>query len=454
MSHVQPSSPVIAEQQPQQQGYQQQKQPLHSSNPDACLQLQLVSNQGIASDTERPDEGQAGQGITMLPSGGSPVHDQAAGLQEESDVSPSHVSQSVVSCNSHDSGQAEGLSHEQQNQEEQVIGQLGHMPLEQAAQDHITHQGQFLPQTMQEPDQAVSDETGAHALSPAGAVDRLPAPAGAVPLSSKKQKPGRAQSQKPSQQLPQPKQQVPQPTQQQQQEKLAKSLSDDRQHPNQISRAGSREASAIPAESQQSAVHSLLPAAQIRTAPPQEGRAQGHKHRVQLVAGQAALDDKVPSGRTKKHERVDGGAADQSGAKPRKRGRPRLDAAYPPDDVTTTDSQTGFEGHQADTERIQAQVRTSCRNQHGDEVVSDLPKPEGQHTDDIHIDVHFQECEQAVANATLEAHADDGLTRLGKRHIDTSSNVKGDAGASSTAPAAKRHLRSRDSDAIKPWWVV
>jgi len=476
---AQPSPPVIA--QHQKQLDQQQQKHKH------CSSQQKVSTEAAVIEQE---QGQPGEGRANLPSWISPKPEQAHSSQQESHVSPSHVSQSPDGSSSHGLAASWQLSHGQQSRQEHVTG--GHMMLPDLAMSQVSSQVQASQpllqttdkpnqamsaaepiQAMFEPDEGMANDTEAHALKPAGAVGS-PAPAAKSASTAKNAKLASLSStsgQKLSRQLQKPQQQPPctenpstedQPQQQQQQgrkskqklsqqklsqqqqqqqAKLSKLHALNTEQAHQLSRAGSRETSAVPAESQQSAVHALGRTRQ--TQPVQEVH---HTSRECVPQASALFQKALPehqatSGRGKRQWKAVQEAED--GVKAKKSRRSCTNALSCPEQEVEV-GQTFTEA-----KHIRAQKAGRKRPSDADE----LHNPQ-QHVAALHS--HGRESRPAVYNAAgADVHAD-ALVEPVRRQIEINSECKSDAAASTDGPAAKRHRRSRDrpSDANKPWWVV
>ena len=479
------SPPVIA--QHQQHLDQQQQQHRHRASQ------QKVSTEAAVIEQE---EGQPGEGRANLPSWISPKPEQDHSSQQESHVSPSHVSQSPDSSSSHGLAASQQLSLEQRSRQEHVTS--GHMLLPDLAMSQVSSQVQAIQpllQTADKPDQAMSaaepdqamfeadkgmtDETEAHALKPAGAVDSPALAAKSAPMA--KQERLASSSGTSGQKLPRPlqktQQQLPctdddstenQPQQQQQgrkskhkpsqhklsQQKLSQQQQQQQEEeanlllhaPNteqayQLSKAASRETSAIPAESQQSAVHALGGTRQSQ--PAQEMHRTSHECVPQASAlfQKALPEHQATSGRRKRHWKAVQEADD--GVKADKRRRSCKDALSCPE-------------QEVEVGQTVTEAKDVCAQKAGSKrpsVAEDLHNSQ-EHVAALHS--QGRESRPAVDQvARADVHAD-ALVKPVRRQMEINSECKSDAAASTDGPAAKRHRRSRDrpSDANKPWWVV
>lgn len=477
---AQPSPPVIA--QHQQQLDHQQQQHKH------CSSQQKVSTEPAVIAQE---QGQPGEGRAKLPSWISPQPEQDHSSQQESHVSPSHVSQSPDNSSSHGLAVSQQLSHEQRSRQELVTS--GHMLLPDLAMSQVSSQvqaSQLLLQTtgkpnqamsaaepiqaMFEPDEGMANDTEAHALKPAGAVGS-PAPAVKSASTAKDAKLATLSStsgqklprdlQKPQQQLPctenpstedQPQQQqqqgrkskqklsqqkLYQQRQQQQEAKVSELHAPHMEQAHQLSRVGSRETSAVPAESQQSAVHALGRTCQPQ--PAQEMHPTSHECVPQASAlfTKALPEHQATSGRGRRQWKAVQEADD--GVKAKNSRRSCVNALSCPEQEV--------EVGQTVIEAKHVCARKAGRKRPSDADVLHNPQ---QYVAALHRQGH--ESRPAFDNvAGADVHAD-ALVEPVRRHIDINSECRSDAAASFDGPAAKRHRRSRDrpSDANKPWWVV
>lgn len=334
------------------------------------------------------------------------------------------------------------------------------------------------------PNQKLSGEARAHALEPTGAVSS-PEVVTKAPPQGRRRRLRKASTQMLPQQLQQSEQQLlyegeaelrqqpgkksrqrpaAQKQQQQQVAKLVDCMMGDMQQANQLSRAGSREASAVPVESQQSAVHASAHDSQIQSAQAQKKKAQqsavhalAHDSHIQSVEapnrkGQdfepnasvsgtevspnnkmiskrlqretSAVDKLDSGGKTRQHRRQQppgASCADQTPAE--------AAGQVDPSPKHTHQSRRNHEGDQSI--RRQPEAYDGAMHGQGSE-----PIPEGRTT--------FVDAREHVG----------ALRQPGKRPVGKSSTDQAAAAAGTAAPAAKRHRRSRESDANKPWWVV
>ena len=467
---AQPSTPVIAQHQ-KQLDHQQQQQQKHRSFQQEVFTEAAVMEHG------QPEEGRAN-----LPSWVSPKPEQDHGSQQESHASPSHVSQSPDNSSSHGlaASQQSGLEHRIRQEHvtsghmllpDLAVGQMsrqvqGSQPLLQTADKLDQAMSAAEPiQAMFEPDEGMADDTeafGSPALSaksaPMAKQERLASLSGTsgqklqrpwqeaqqqLPCTDdpstedqpEQQQQGRRSKQKLSQQK------LSQQQQQQQQQAKSELHAPNTEQAHQLSRAGSRETSAIPAESQQSAVHALGRPRQ--TQPAQE---MHHTSRECVPQGSALFQKALPehqatSGRGKRQWTAVQEAED--GVKAKKSRRSCTTALSCPEQEV--------EVGQTVTEAKHVCAQKAGRKQPCD--ADNLHKPQ-EHVAALHS--QGRESRPAVDNvAGADVHADT-LVEPVRRQMEINSECKSAVAASTGGPAAKRHRRSRDrpSDANKPWWVV
>ena len=361
------------------------------------------------------------------------------------------------------------------------------MSLDQPRQDIQLSQdlsrGKLAQKLSGEARQKLSDEARAHALKPTGAVSS-PELVTKPPPQGRRRRLWKASAQVLPQQLQQSEQQLlyegeaelqqpgkqprqRQATQQQQQQqgtKLVDCMLNGVQQANQLSRAGSREASAVPVESQQSAVHAVAHDSQIQSAQALKKKAQQSAvhalaHDSQIQSAQAlkrkAQDfepnapasgtDASPSNKMiSKRLQRERSAVDklESGGKTRQHRRQQPPGASCADQTPAGQSDPSPK-----------HTHQSRRNHEGD--LSDGHQPEA-YDDAIHRQGRETRPEGRTTSVDAREHIG-ALRQSGKRPLGTSSTDQAAAaagGAAPAAPAAKRHRRSRESDANKPWWVV
>ena len=410
---------------------QQRRSPVHAglvgglehlgSRDSACA--------GIAISDQRPQQPAAT---------GKP--DEHSGSLEQPGMSMSHVSQSVLSCNSHDSVKDGAMATEQHSRQ-------GHASRQAAQAQEAGGRGK------DELDLGRGDalEPAGAAGSPAPVISKQHQPS-QHSLSRRLKKCEQQVSLQPSQ-VPQQQPETPaggdinqksseQRLSQPQSEKLQQQReqsTDKRLSANRTLRDESNNASAVHAESQQSAVHALLPPVQA-----QQEFAQGHQCRLLVLHGQALLEGSaaLPGGDTQ--QSVVDGPADKADPcdRSRKRGRPWSDTTTcDPIDATDTNIVT----------------RKSRRDRSGssqDCNLVGLHKPKGMQATHC-IAAGKQDSTRVSAifgHATMQA--DDPLKGPCRNQAVAGCKKKPRSDADTAAPSVKRHLRSRDIDANKPWWVV
>ena len=460
------SPPVIVQ---HQQQLDQPQQPQHHASQ------QKVSTEAAVIEQE---EEQPGEGRANLPSWISPKPEQDYSSQQESHVSPSNVSQSPDSSSSHGLAASQQLSLEQRSRQEHVTN--GHMLLPDLAMSQVSSQvqaSQPLLQTADKPDQAMSaaepvqamfepgegvaDDTGAHARQPAGTVGSPALSGNSAPMAKKERLASLSgtsgqklpqQLQKAQQQLPctdnpsiedQPQQQQQQQgrkskqkqsqQQQQQQAKLSEQHAHHMEKAHQLSRAGSREISAIPAESQQSAVHALGRTRQAQPAQEMHHTSREWVPQASVVLQKASPEHQATSGRGKRQWKAVQDAED--GVKAKKSRRSCKDALSSPEQEV--------EVGQTVTEDKDICAQKAGRKRPGD--ADDIHNPQ-QHVAALHSPGH----ESDDKGPGADVHAD-ALVKPVRRQIGIDIECNRAVAASTDGPAAKRHRRS---SANKPWWVV
>ncbi|DBA94072.1 TPA: hypothetical protein ACH3X1_001720 [Trebouxia sp. C0004] len=465
----------------------------HQQLLDQQQQKHQSSQQVVFKEAAVIEQGQPGEGRANLPSWISPKPEQDHSSQQESHVSASHVSQSPDSSSSHGLAASQQVSHEQRSRQEHVT--VGHMLPEFATSQasSLVQASQPSLQTTDKPDQAMSaaepiqamsehDEgmaadTEAHALKPAGTVDSPALAAKSAPMAKKERLASLSgvsgqklpwQLQKPHQ-LPcvdglltedQPWQQQQQggkpkqklfhqklshqklfQQQQQQESKLSELHAPPTAQAHQLSRAGSREASAIPAESQQSAVHALGRTRQTQPAQERHRTSRECVPQASALIQKALSEHQATSGRGKRQWKAVQQADD--GVMAKRNRRSCINAlSFPEQEV---------EVGQTVTEAKHICAQQAGRKQSTDAV--ELHKPQ-EHVADLHS--QGRESRPAVDKvAGADVHAD-ALVEPVERQVEVNSECRSAAAASTDGPAAMRNRRSRDrsSDANKPWWVV
>ncbi len=473
---AQPLPPVIAQHQQQLDQQQQQQQKHRSSQQEGFTEAAVI------------EQGQQGEGRANLPSWISPKPEQDHSSQQESHVSPSHVSQSPDSSSSHGLAASQQLSHEQQSRQEHVTG--GHM-LHDYAMSQVSIQAQASQpllqttdrpdqamstaepiQAMSEPDEGITDDTEAHALQPAGTVGSPALAAKSAPMTKKERLASTSSTsgQKLPRQLQKPQQQLPctndssaedQPRQQQQGEKLKQKVSQQKlsqqqqqqqaklselhvphmEQAHQLSRAGSREASAIPAKSQRSAMHALGRTFQTQSAQEMHRTSRESVSQASALLHKALPEHQATSGRGKRQWKAVQEA--DNGVTAKKSRRSCIDALSCPEQEVEV-GQTVTEAKHICAQKAGRKQTTDADDLHNpQERLAALHSP-GRGS---------RPAGDKVAGGDVHA---DALAKPVKRQIEIDCQCKRAAAASNDGPAAKRHRRSRDrpSDANKPWWVV
>ena len=332
----------------------------------------------------------------------------------------------MVSCKSHGSALYGSLDSEQQSRQEHVTSD-NMQPQNVACNGTCQAQGSPAASPAAVEEKAVCDQARARALEPAGATCS-PAPTAAALPSGKRWKLSKQAGPQLSHQ--EPKQQLMQ--------ELAIQSSNQKPNLEQISRAGSRAACAVPAESQQSAVHALLPAPQSQAHEAEDNPAQAQASKPRML-----LDDRAGLRRAKRQRPgVNDGV--QPGAKAKTRVRPRANAAPDTEEVIIVSSQDAKEEGQPDIVSVHSHAQQSGMSEC--HIATDLSKSKGHGAAMQRHDGRVPQTRSADA----KLHADDDLGS-GRRQAGIGDDHEV---ATIAAPAVKRHTRSRDSDANKPWWVV
>ena len=467
----------------------------HVSASHVSQSIDSSESHGLAALQEVSDEQQSGQEHVI---GSHMKSDQARSqvanqtLPRQSELqgadkprhatSPAEPDQDMPAGDLHNVGVSAGTptygTSTKPDQAQPAVEPKQAMSLDEPRQDMLAAQ---LSQDVSagKPDQKLSGEARAHALEVTGAVSS-PEVVTKAPPQGRRRRLRKASAQVLPQQLRQTEQRLcyeeeaelrqpgKKPRQrsaaQKQVTKLVDCTMGDMQQANQLSRAGSREASAVPVESQQSAVHALAHDPQIQSAQAQKKKAQqsavhalahdsqtqsaqAHKQKAQdcepnasASGTEASPDNKMISKRlqrgTSAVDKLDSG------------GKTRQHRRQQPPGASCADRTPAEAAGQVDpAPKLTHQLR---RNHEGD--LANRHQPEAY--DDA---MHGQGSEPIPEGRTTFADAREhvgALRQSGKRPTGTSSTDQAAAAAGTAAPAAKRHRRSRESDANKPWWVV